>query len=66
MRLSWCVAEMARGLISLPRGHNPCQMEVLDVLTIKHTKLLPVQEDEELYGLQSQMMRAIYRLKWLQ
>lgn len=36
------------------------------VLTIKHTTLLPVQEDEEFYVLQDEMMRVIYRLKWLQ
>lgn len=41
-------------------------MEVSDVLTVKCTTLLPVQEDDELYALQSQMMRVIYRLKWLQ
>lgn len=37
-----------------------------DVLTIKHTTLLPVQEDEEFYVLQDETMRVIYRLKRLQ
>lgn len=40
-------------------------MQVMSVTT-KNTTLLPVQEDEELYVRQSQMMRAICRLKQLQ
>lgn len=59
------LAEKAKGLASLSTGYNPYQMEVSDVLTTKHTTWLPVQGDEELYALQSQMMRVIYRLKWL-
>lgn len=61
-----CLVDMAQGLTSLPGRYNPCQMEVSDVLTVKCTTLLPVQEDEELYVLQSQMMTVIYRPKWLQ
>lgn len=60
------LAEKVQGLVSLSRGYNSCQMEVSDVLTIKHITCLPVQEDEEFYVLQSQMMKVIYRLKWLQ
>lgn len=60
------LADKAQGGYILSRGYNPCQMEVPDVLTIKHVTWLPVQEDEELYVLQSQMMKVIYRLKWLQ
>lgn len=37
-----------------------------DVRTIKHTTLLPVQEDEEFYVLQDETMRVIYRPKQLQ
>lgn len=60
------LAEKAQGLVLLSRGYNSCQMEASDMLTIKYITWLPVQEDEELYVLQSQMTKVIYRLKWLQ